>query len=95
MPVSSKDSLEPIEPLMDFVSAGEEPGVTPEVAALLQSIHGVSKQMKEHAQKVADLGVERRQTVTRLRELGVPWKTIAKWAGLTEGALFKHHREGK
>ena len=97
MPLSAReqDSIDPLTPLRAFHSAGEEPGVTPEVAALLQHVHSVNNQMKEHSQKVAELGAERRQTVTQLRELGVPWKVIARWAGTTEGALFKHQRQAK
>jgi len=65
-------------------------GVTPEVASLLSHIFDVSTEMKKHQKEIESLGEERRHTVTRLRDAGVPWKMIAEHAGVGEGALFKH-----
>jgi hypothetical protein len=95
MALSSKETIDPIVPLKPFDSPANEEGATPETAALLQHIRDTSRQMREHEAKVMELGTERRQTVTRLRELGVPWKQIAKWAGTTDGALFKHQKSAK
>jgi len=68
---------------------------SPEVASLLQHIQDVCKQMRDSEKKVVELGIDRRQTVTRLREHGITWRTIAEWANTTEQALFKHHNRGK
>jgi len=83
-----------IEPLPNHKTADEND--TPEVASLLQHIKDICAQMRENEKKVVELGKERRQTVTRLRENGVTWRKIAEWAGTTDQALYKHHnREGK
>lgn len=69
---------------------------SPEVASLLQHIKDICSQMRDHERKVIELGKERRQTVTRLRDAGVTWRKIAEWAGTTDQALYKHHnRETK
>jgi hypothetical protein len=71
-------------------------GDSPEVASLLQHIKDICAQMRDHEKKVVELGKERRQTVTRLRDHGVTWRKIAEWAGTTDQALYKHHnRESK
>lgn len=70
-------------------------GHTPEVASLLQHIKDICSQMRKHEQEVIDLGKERRQTVTRLRDKGVTWRKIAEWAGTTDQALYKHHNRGE
>jgi hypothetical protein len=85
---------EPVTPLPERQPMDE--GFSAEVAALLSHIKDVCKQMREHEKAVISLGVERRQTVTRLREHGVTWRKIAEWAGTTDQALYKHHnRETK
>ena len=66
------------------------PNGEPEVAALLQHIKDICKEMRGNEDKVKELGVERRQTVTMLRDRGVTWREIAKWAGTTDQALYKH-----
>jgi hypothetical protein len=85
--------LDPITPLPDLppVDANE----SAEVISLLQHIKDICKQMREHEKKVIELGLERRQTVTRLRQHGVTWRKIAQWAGTTDQALYKHHNRGK
>jgi hypothetical protein len=85
-------SQEPISPLPERKSADAD---TPEIASLLQHIKDVSHQMRESEKKVVELGKERRQTVTRLREKGVTWRKIAEWAGTTDQALYKHHNRDK
>jgi len=78
-----------LEPLSPRTQA--DANDTPEVASLLQHIKDTCSQMREHEKKVVELGKERRQTVTRLREKGVTWRKIAEWAGTTDQALYKHH----
>lgn len=83
-----------LEPLPNRVQADESD--SPEVASLLQHIKDTCAQMRDHEKKVVELGKERRQTVTRLRDKGVTWRKIAEWAGTTDQALYKHHnRESK
>jgi hypothetical protein len=68
-------------------------GFSAEVASLLTHIKEICTQMRDHEKAVVSLGIERRQTVSRLREQGVKWKTIVEWTGtpnLTQAALFKH-----
>ena len=80
---------DPITPLPKRKEIENE--YTAEVAGLLQHIKDICHQMRDHERKVVDLGVERRQTVTRLRQHGVTWRKIAEWAGTTDQALYKHH----
>jgi hypothetical protein len=82
--------IEPVTPLPDRKPIDD--GFSPEVASLLTHIKDICAQMRESEQKVIDLGQERRQTVTRLREHGVTWIKIAEWAGTTDQALYKHHK---
>ena len=84
---------DPLTPLPSRKKMSDD--YTPEVASLLQHINDVCRQMRESEAKVVELGVERRRTVTRLRENGITWRTIAEWAGTTEQALFKHHNRGE
>jgi len=83
---------DPITPLPERKTPNNE---SPAVASLLQHIRDVSLQMRESEKKVVELGKDRRQTVTRLRELGVTWRKIAEWAGTTDQALYKHHNRDK
>ena len=84
----------PLDPLPTRKAA--DLGDSPEVASLLQHIKDICAQMRDHEKKVVELGKERRQTVTRLRDHGVTWRKIAEWAGTTDQALYKHHnRESK
>lgn len=83
---------EPVTPLPPRKPVDE--GFSADVAALLSHIKDIGKQMREAEQKVVELGKERRQTVTRLREHGIPWKKIAEWAGVGDQALFKHQKAG-
>lgn len=84
---------DPMTPLPARKTIDED--YSPEVASLLQHIQDVCKQMRDSEKKVVELGIDRRQTVTRLREHGITWRTIAEWANTTEQALFKHHNRGK
>jgi|CryBogDrversion2_2_1035213.scaffolds.fasta_scaffold03179_2 hypothetical protein len=68
-----------------------EADFSPEVASLLSHIRDICREMRKHEQQVIELGRERRQTVTRLREKGVTWRKIAEWAETTDQALYKHH----
>jgi len=82
----------PKEPIQPLPSKKElEADFSPEVASLLTHIKDICAQMRKHEQEVIDLGRERRQTVTRLRDHGVTWRKIAEWAGTTDQALYKHH----
>ena len=86
--------MDPVTPLPNRKEV--DTNFTPEVASLLQHIKDVCKQMRDHEQAVIELGIERRQTVTRLRDHGILWRKIAEWAGTTDQALYKHHnRESK
>lgn len=86
--------MDPVTPLPNRKEV--DANFTPEVASLLQHIKDVCKQMRDHERAVIELGVERRQTVTRLRDHGITWRKIAEWAGTTDQALYKHHnRESK
>ena len=89
----TQDSFDPMTPLPEVKIHDVE--VTPEIAGLLQHIKDTCNQMRKHEREVIELGIERRQTVTRLRELGVTWKKIAEWAGVGDQALYKHHKSGK
>lgn len=79
---------DPMTPLPNRKSMDE--GFSAEVASLLSHISDVCKQMRDAEKLVITLGQERRQTVTRLRDHGITWKTIASWADTTQAALFKH-----
>jgi hypothetical protein len=81
--------MEPVTPLPSRKEVDTD--FTPEVASLLQHIKDVCKQMRDHEKAVIELGIERRQTVTRLRDHGITWRKIAEWAGTTDQALYKHH----
>jgi hypothetical protein len=85
-----KDPLTPMPPRKKM-----NDDYTPQVASLLQHISDVCKQMRDSEAKVVELGIERRRTVTLLREHGITWRTIAEWANTTEQALFKHHNRGE
>jgi len=85
--------MEPVTPLPKRQEV--DTNFSPEVASLLQHIKDVCKQMRDHERAVIDLGVERRQTVTRLRDHGITWRKIAEWAGTTDQALYKHHNRDK
>jgi len=84
---------EPITPLPKRKELDAD--FSPEVASLLQHIKDICSQMRQREQEVIELGRERRQTVTRLREHGVTWRKIAEWAGTTDQALYKHHNRDK
>lgn len=81
---------EPLNPLPKNWKPMDE-GFSAEVASLLSHIKDICEQMREHERKVVELGIERRQTVTRLRTHGITWRKIAEWAGTTDQALYKHH----
>jgi len=81
--------MEPVTPLPEWKPMDE--GFSPEVASLLSHIKDICKQMRDHEKAVIELGAERRQTVTRLRDHGITWRKIAEWAGTTDQALYKHH----
>jgi len=85
-----KEPMTPLDPRKEL-----ESNFSPEVASLLQHIKDICTQMRKHEQEVIDLGRERRQTVTRLRNHGVTWRKIAEWAGTTDQALYKHHNRDK
>jgi hypothetical protein len=86
----------PKEPMTPLDARKElEGNFSPEVASLLQHIKDTCSQMRKHEQEVIELGRERRQTVTRLRNHGVTWRKIAEWAGTTDQALYKHHNRDK
>jgi len=86
-------ALDPTTPLPDRKTADEN--ASPEVASLLSHIRDICRQMRKHEQEVIELGKERRQTVTRLRNHGVTWRKIAEWAETTDQALYKHHNRDK
>jgi len=86
-------ALDPVTPLPDRKAADES--ASPEVASLLSHIRDICRQMRKHEQEVIELGKERRQTVTRLRNHGVTWRKIAEWAETTDQALYKHHNRDK
>lgn len=72
-------------------------GFSAEVASLLTQMWNICNEMRKHEEIVIKLGMERRQTVTRLRDNGIPWQTIADWTidrkgtgKLSQAALFKH-----
>jgi hypothetical protein len=81
--------MDPVTPLPKRKELDE--GFSADVASLLTHIKDVCKQMRDHEKAVIELGIERRQTVTRLREHGITWRKIAEWAGTTDQALYKHH----
>ena len=87
----TKDPMTPLPSRKEL-----EADFSPEVASLLTHIKDICAQMRKHEREVIELGRERRQTVTRLRDHGVTWRKIAEWAGTTDQALYKHHnRESK
>ena len=49
--------------------------------------------MREHQQSVIRLGKQRRKVVRRLRNLRVPYRTIADACGVTDQALFADLRK--
>lgn len=85
--------IDPITPLPNRKEMDETS--SPEVASLLSHIRDICRQMRKHEQEVIELGKERRQTVTRLRNHGVTWRKIAEWAETTDQALYKHHNRDK
>lgn len=53
----------------------------------------LTQMMREHQQSVIRLGKQRRKVVRRLRNLRVPYRTIADACGVTDQALFADLRK--
>lgn len=59
----------------------------------LDKCRQLTQMMREHQQSVVRLGKQRRKVVRRLRNLRVPYRTIADACGVTDQALFADLRK--
>lgn len=59
----------------------------------LEKCRQLTQMMREHQQSVIRLGKQRRKVVRRLRNLRVPYRTIADACGVTDQALFADLRK--
>jgi hypothetical protein len=59
----------------------------------LEKCRQLTQMMREHQQSVIRLGKMRRKVVRRLRNLRVPYRTIADACGVTDQALFADLRK--
>jgi hypothetical protein len=65
---------------------------------MLDGVRLLTTMMREHQAAVVRLGKQRRRLVRKLRELRVPYKTLADSMGVTDQAVFadlRKHPEAK
>lgn len=61
----------------------------------LDRLTNLTMKMREHERQVAIHGKERRAILRKLRNQKVPFRTLAKYTGTSEQAIYKDVRFGK